>query len=961
MKSADFVYPQEHGNDDPPPLPVNEPSNPRYRFFRQAYFTAGDEEQFLTAWSAVQGRDGGSENAAITSTDVYESFSYLFHELKKGIFIRLVHQRLENFLPFSKADYSNSWAGKYFTWDTQRFPQLDDMFRFLSDQAGYAYKPSRIHTNRAEWYGNNGLIRYEHPISEGESGVNMLHDMFQTLVKEREVPDVDFFLNKRDFPLLPVDPRRHPYEAMYGDATDFPRLTSYGPGKVPVLGMTTTDDHRDIPIPTWEDWCRASYQHDGRLFPKPCRAYPDPPAMRWEDKIPVAVFRGASTGLSTSATRNPRIRFALQSLVHRSELDVGITRWNLRPRREHASEPFSIFEEAVMKQLPIVPTMDLVEQSMYKYILHLPGHSFAYRLSYELSSGSVILLYPSRYKMWYSHLLVPMVHYVPLGEDEDLVEKVRWCRENDDRMRTIATNARAFYDRYLSREGILDFLKETMWTLYRDVQGGNAVRYPPPGESQDAVQRRMIRDALQQESRRYPVSAAARDGEAWKRGAPRSNATEAEKMAWWRETEWMPWSWWSETILQDSEIVRRNKNTEIRSWRVPGEEGGTTYCLKIRYHASSAQPDPDLVHESMVYSVLQDAKLSGGFLTRYVLWHGEAEDQEDQGDQDNPEGVSILVTEFIHGRTMEQWIQSPWTDSASLLRSLVSVLGKIALLLDHAQDRCGFMHLDLYPWNIMIVPRITESTTTTRVPCWWTTSASGDTEATYVLVEETAPLWDVRLIDVGRSHVVWNGRSVHNVTPFTRDRMHDMMTLVWNTFHMLFKNHRLAHDGVHTIQSILRFFDPVLPPSLHHGRWRVTDMMQYLHHHKKFSATLHVSHNFPMPSGTTPLHFFQHLRALFPQLFKALRPSTMPTSTLPPSTINEWKIPPPSRAPVSRRHAPDEAPWTHAQTMIRQAHELLPSKLPFKPSSLFFPLRVFHLGQRPRMGEPFGLTPRTTD
>ena len=934
----DFVYPHE---DQDTTTTQEIPSNPRYRFFRQAYFTAGDEEQFLSSWSPIPGRDLEESGAnppnltSTTSTDVYESFSYFFHEVKKGIFLRIVQQRLENFLPFSKADYVNSWAHKFFSWDTRRFPQLEDMFRFLSEKAGYPFKPGKIHSNRSEWYANNGLIRYEHPISEGESGVNMLHDMMKTLVQEREVPDVDFFLNKRDFPLLPKDPHRHPYDAMYGDSTTFPRLTSYGPGKVPVLGMTTSDQHRDLPIPTWEDWCRASYQHDGRVFPKPCRKYPDPLPIPWEEKIPIAIFRGASTGLSTNAFRNPRIRFALQSLSKEAKtyIDVGITRWNLRPRREKANEPFSIFEEeSILNKIPITPMMDLVEQSKYKYILHLPGHSFAYRLSYELSSGSVILLYPCPYKIWYSHLLQPMVHYVPLEEDEDLVEKVKWCRENDDQMRTIAANARAFYEQYLTRNGILDFLKETLWTVYRDHQGGRAVHYPAPGQSQEAVQQRMIREYLDQQSLRFTTS--ARGGDTWKQTVV---TTEEEKVAWWRQTESMPWSWWMETILQDSELVRRNKNTEIQSWRAPD---GTTYCLKIRFHAVSEQPDPDLIHESMVYSILQEEGKVDCFPMHYVLWKGEPEQNEDDNEdnedvkdnRDNrnnrnnrdPKALSILVTEFVQGRTMEQWIQSPWTDSTSLLRALVSVLAKTALLLDRAQDECGFMHLDLYPWNIMIVPRITDSNT---IPCWWTTGEQ-------VVVEEISPMWDVRFIDMGRSRIVWKGRSVHNVTPFTRDRMHDLMTLVWNTFHMLFKHHRLAHESIFMVQSILKFFDPVFPSSLHHGRWRVSEMMQFLQQNKKFSATLHTSHNFPMPYGTTPLHFFHHLKTLFPKQFRVRA-----TTTINPHPPHEWISPHPSRAPVSRRHAPDSEPYHEAESLLQKyrRQDTQQSKLPHKPSSLFFP------------------------
>ena len=66
----------------------------------------------------------------------------------------------------------------------------------------FPFDEKRIHRDVHSWYGNNGLVRFEFPLSENDNGYNMLKDVFLTLSKEREIPDVDFFLNKRDFPIL---------------------------------------------------------------------------------------------------------------------------------------------------------------------------------------------------------------------------------------------------------------------------------------------------------------------------------------------------------------------------------------------------------------------------------------------------------------------------------------------------------------------------------------------------------------------------------------------------------------------------------------------------------------------------------------------------------------------------------------------------------------------------------------
>lgn len=62
--------------------------------------------------------------------------------------------------------------------------------------------------------------------------------------------------------------------------------------------------------------------------------------------------------------------------------------------------------------------------------------------------------------MWYFPLLQPNVDHVPVKADlSDLQEKIEWCRAHDEECEKIAQNARLLYDKYISREGILDYLQ----------------------------------------------------------------------------------------------------------------------------------------------------------------------------------------------------------------------------------------------------------------------------------------------------------------------------------------------------------------------------------------------------------------------------------------------------------------------------------------------------------------------
>ena len=84
----------------------------------------------------------------------------------------------------------------------------------------------------------------------------------------------------------------------------------------------------------------------------------------------------------------------------------------------------------------------------------------AFRLSLELSMGSVVLLADSKYRIWFRRYLIPYVHFVPVKEDlSNLFDQIKWCKDNDSKCEEISRNAKIFYDTYLSKQGILDYLQ----------------------------------------------------------------------------------------------------------------------------------------------------------------------------------------------------------------------------------------------------------------------------------------------------------------------------------------------------------------------------------------------------------------------------------------------------------------------------------------------------------------------
>ena len=228
---------------------------------------------------------------------------------------------------------------------------------------------------------------------------------------------------------------------------------------IPILSMTTTIAHADIPIPTWEDWSRIASIDEDKFFSKPVRDYKYNFETTWTNKSPIAIFRGTSTGRGVDIDTNMRLRLANIShkLGNTMILDAGITKWNLRPRLVPNPETGKLSLKTIDTEsfdFHLVDSISPEEQSKYKYIINVEGHSAAYRLSLELSMGSVIFYVESEYSLWFTKYLEPWVHYVPVASDlSDLLEKIEWAISHDSECEKIAANSLEFYNKYLQRDG----------------------------------------------------------------------------------------------------------------------------------------------------------------------------------------------------------------------------------------------------------------------------------------------------------------------------------------------------------------------------------------------------------------------------------------------------------------------------------------------------------------------------
>jgi len=749
-------------------------TNPRYKEFTQTHFTAGDEDQFQNYRDMSNGQVcipkiklstnifsqheldfSWSKYQDLNATCVNNTFRYMFNKFKKGTFVKIQNNELKVFLPFSKKNFINEW-GDRIKIDPKFKGDMNTFAQHLNKLGGTNYRIT-VNQYTDNWYANNCLVRYEYPINEGDTNVPHMCDMLKTLCKERQIPDIEFFMNRRDFPVLRKD-GFEAYEHMFD--VGYPLLSHNYDQYCPILSMVTTENNADIPIPTGDDWERIS-SFEGKYFATDCKTYPklEDFGIAWKNRKPTAVFRGASTGCGVSIETNPRLKLAYLSVTTKSDngiplIDAGITKWNLRPRKLNSQKYLQTIDVPSLNKLGVKISSFLSpkQQGEYKYIVHVDGHVSAFRLSLEMSMGCCILLVDSKYKLWFRDMLEPMKHYIPVKEDlSDLVEQIKWCRENDGKCEKIAENAKEFYLKYLQKEGILDYLQKLVCDLKKEV---GVYLY----NTETPLQRQVKVECFQPSAengfreRKHSIDLSY----------PRTEKTIAnigktpDNFRYFGALKGLEWiismindkSNFGKVAAKGDVIFTNNANTiKVQEYSLAGK----SFAVKM---SIDKQKQSENIHEVYIgmNAINEVIKYIPNFA--YVF-----------GTYDEGSAKSCVIMEKIKGITFDKWI----TSSEFNMKDFLFILIQISLALEVAQRQIGFVHYDLTPWNIMIE----------KIP--------GKVAAEFDYMVDWKNVYRVKtnlipiIIDYGKSHVIYNREHYGYINMFKVSTIQDVISILLTT------------------------------------------------------------------------------------------------------------------------------------------------------------------------------------
>jgi hypothetical protein len=269
------------------------------------------------------------------------------------------------------------------------------------------------------------------------------------VVSERyELPDGIYLLSTTDLLILRKDGKEPWVDVVGGEKNLFSHNYKEF---IPIFNGNSDVKYLDIPIPNFEDlqyiWKKEAFQIS---------------ESSWSGKINKAVFRGSASGCGFTIKTNPRLKAVMISRKYPQLLDAQITA--MKEKLKIDEKEGVGYTDLTKLGISLGKGMTPQEQSRYKYILHLDGNVAAHRMAKWFLLNSVMLLQESGSRVWFQHMLEPYVHYIPIKKDlSDLIEKIQWCRDNDDKCKEIAQTAYKLGKQLLTEETCFSYIAKVFW------------------------------------------------------------------------------------------------------------------------------------------------------------------------------------------------------------------------------------------------------------------------------------------------------------------------------------------------------------------------------------------------------------------------------------------------------------------------------------------------------------------
>lgn len=175
----------------------------------------------------------------------------------------------------------------------------------------------------------------------------------------------------------------------------------------------------------------------------------------WENRSSDLCWRGSCSGMG--GLESARVRFVDKVYNYDINTNVRLSTW----WSEGKNIPYNYFADRFEYY---------TEFFKYKIFFIVDGNTISSNYMYGFASGCVPFLI-TRCVSWFSHLIVPYIHYIPVNYDlSNLIEQIEWVKNNDDKAKIIAENALKFAQIYFSSEYQKKYIKESIEKMCKTLE-----------------------------------------------------------------------------------------------------------------------------------------------------------------------------------------------------------------------------------------------------------------------------------------------------------------------------------------------------------------------------------------------------------------------------------------------------------------------------------------------------------
>lgn len=173
------------------------------------------------------------------------------------------------------------------------------------------------------------------------------------------------------------------------------------------------------------------------------------PLIPWTNKQDTLIWRGGCSGIG--GNQSLRVRFVDKLYGYPGAENVKLSWWwsegkNINP---------NYFADRI----------HYTEMLKHKIFFIVDGNVIASNHMWGFACNAVPFLI-SNGICWFSHLIVPYVHYIPVDYNLDnLIEQIEWVKNNDKEAEKIAANAYLFSMTYFSPTYQHNYIKDTLSTF----------------------------------------------------------------------------------------------------------------------------------------------------------------------------------------------------------------------------------------------------------------------------------------------------------------------------------------------------------------------------------------------------------------------------------------------------------------------------------------------------------------